>query len=198
MHKLLCRAKSFLNENTLTYSKVFGEHSLKVLLGYTMQKDIFSSMAGGSAGYANDVVTYNSLSLGADATKNVVGSGYSQRTFESILSRINYSYKDKYLFTLVGRRDGSSVFEEGKKYAFFPSAGAAWKISEEDFMQDNEMISSLKLRASYGIVGEQGVSPYNSLAKYLPRNVFFNQSISPGVVLASLPSTGLDWEKTYQ
>lgn len=192
------RAKSFLNENTLTYSKVFGEHSLKVLLGYTMQKDVFSSMAGGSAGYANDVVTYNSLSLGADAARNVVGSDYSQRTFESILSRINYSYKDKYLFTLVGRRDGSSVFEEGKKYAFFPSAGAAWKISEEDFMQDNEMISSLKLRASYGIVGEQGVSPYNSLAKYLPRNVFFNQSISPAVVLASLPSTGLDWEKTYQ
>ena len=192
------RTTGFLNENTITYSKEFGDHSLKVLAGYTMQKDTYTDVSAGGAGYANDVVSFNNLPLGADATRNQVGSDYRQRTFESILSRINYSYKDKYLLTLVGRRDGSSVFEDGKKYAFFPSAGAAWKISEEDFMQDIEAISSLKLRASYGIVGEQGVSPYNSLAKYNSRNLFFNQSISPAVTLASLPSTGLEWEKTYQ
>lgn len=192
------KTTGFLNENTITYSKDFGEHSLKVLAGYTMQKDVFSNVEAGGAGYANDAVTFNSLSLGADAGRNVVGSSYRQRTFESILGRINYSFRDKYLLTLVGRRDGSSVFEEGKKYAFFPSAGAAWKISEEDFMQDIEAISSLKLRASYGIVGEQGVDPYNSLARYNPSSVFFNQSISPAVTLASLPSTGLEWEKTYQ
>lgn len=192
------KTTGFLNENTITYSKDFGEHSLKVLAGYTMQKDVFSNVEAGGAGYANDAVTFNSLSLGADAGRNVVGSSYRQRTFESILGRINYSFRDKYLLTLVGRRDGSSVFEEGKKYAFFPSAGAAWKISEEDFMQDIEAISSLKLRASYGIVGEQGVDPYNSLARYNPSSIFFNQSISPAVTLASLPSTGLEWEKTYQ
>ena len=192
------KTTGFLNENTITYTKDFGDHSLKVLAGYTMQKDVFSNVEAGGAGYANDAVTFNSLSLGADAGRNVVGSSYRQRTFESILGRINYSFRDKYLLTLVGRRDGSSVFEEGKKYAFFPSAGAAWKISEEDFMQDIEAISSLKLRASYGIVGEQGVDPYNSLARYNPLNIFFNQSISPAVTLASLPSTGLEWEKTYQ
>tara|TARA_X000000950_G_scaffold121544_1_gene152403 strand:- start:15220 stop:18306 length:3087 start_codon:yes stop_codon:yes gene_type:complete len=192
------RTTGFLNENTITYTKDFGDHSLKVLAGYTMQKDTYTDVNAGGAGYANDVVTFNNLSLGADAARNIVGSDYRQRTFESIISRINYGYKDKYLLSLVGRRDGSSVFEEGKKYAFFPSAGVAWKISEEDFMQDIEAISSLKLRASYGIVGEQGVNPYNSLAKYIPRNIFFNQSISPGVILASLPSTGLEWEKTYQ
>lgn len=192
------KTTGFLNENTITYTKDFGDHSLKVLAGYTMQKDVFSNVEAGGAGYANDAVTFNSLSLGADAGRNVVGSSYRQRTFESILGRINYSFRDKYLLTLVGRRDGSSVFEEGKKYAFFPSAGAAWKISEEDFMQDIEAISSLKLRASYGIVGEQGVDPYNSLARYNPLSIFFNQSISPAVTLASLPSTGLEWEKTYQ
>ena len=192
------RTTGFLNENTLTYTNNFGDHSLKVLAGYTIQKDIFTDVRAAGAGYANDVVTFNNLSLGADATRNVIGSNFSQRTFESILARINYGYKDKYLLTLVGRRDGSSVFEQGNKYAFFPSAGAAWKISEEDFMQDIEAISNLKLRASYGIVGEQGVSPYNSLAKYTSRNLFFNQSISPAVILASLPSTGLEWEKTYQ
>ncbi len=192
------RTTGFLNENTLTYTNDFGDHSLKVLAGYTRQKDVFTDVEAAGAGYANDVVTFNNLSLGSDATRNVIGSDFSQRTFESILARINYAYKDKYLLTLVGRRDGSSVFEQGNKYAFFPSAGAAWKISEEDFMQDVETISNLKLRASYGVVGEQGVNPYNSLAKYNSRNIFFNQSISPAVILASLPSTGLEWEKTYQ
>ena len=192
------KTTGFLNENTITYDKDFGDHSLKILAGYTMQKDTYSDVSAGGAGYANDAVTFNSLSLGADAGRNVIGSSYRQRTFESILGRINYGFRDKYLLTLVGRRDGSSVFEVGNKYAFFPSAGAAWKISEEDFMQDIETISSLKLRASYGIVGEQGVDPYNSLAKYNPLNIFFNQSISPAVTLASLPSTGLEWEKTYQ
>ena len=192
------RTTGFLNENTLTFTKEIGAHSLKVLAGFTMQKDTYSNVRAGGAGYANDVVTFNSLSLGADAARNIIDSGYNQRTFESILGRINYSFRDKYLLTLVARRDGSSVFETGKKYAFFPSAGAAWKIGEEAFLKDSEMISSMKLRASYGIVGEQGVNPYNSLARYVPRNVFFNQSISPAVILASLPSTGLDWEKTYQ
>ena len=105
------RTTDFLNENTLTYTNDFGDHSLKVLAGYTMQKNTFSGVNAGGAGYANDVVTFNNLSLGADAARNVIGSDYNQRTFESILGRINYSFKDKYLLTLVGRRDGSSVFE---------------------------------------------------------------------------------------
>ena len=192
------RRSGVLNENTLTYSKEIGEHSFKILAGFTLQKDTFSDLGAGGQGYANDVVTYNNLALGAISTTNTISSNYNQRTFESILGRINYSYNDKYLLTLVGRRDGSSVFEQGNKYAFFPSVGAAWKISEEDFMQQYEKISSLKLRASYGIVGEQGVSPYNSYATYIDKNVFFNDQASPAVFLNSLPSVGLEWEKTYQ
>ena len=77
------------------------------------------------------MVSFNSLSLGSDPSQNSVESSYSQRTFESILGRINYSYQDKYLLTLVARRDGSSVFEQGNKYAVFPSAGVAWNVSEK-------------------------------------------------------------------
>jgi TonB-dependent SusC/RagA subfamily outer membrane receptor len=87
------RTTGFLNENTITYSKEFGDHSIKVLAGYTMQKDTYTDVSGGGAGYANDVVTFNNLSLGADAARNVIGSDYRQRTFESILGRINYSFK---------------------------------------------------------------------------------------------------------
>ena len=123
---------------------------------------------------------------------NTVSTSYSQRTFESILGRINYSYKGKYLLTLVARRDGSSVFEEGNKYAFFPSAGAAWRISEESFMQGIDYISNLKLRASYGIVGEQGVPPYNSLSRYTPYVTFLNNEVSNAVVIEDIASSGLD------
>ena len=117
--------------------------------------------------------------------EGVIKSEISWPTPEKIYvgDLVNYGYKDKYLLTLVARRDGSSVFEEGRKYAFFPSAGAAWRISEEDFMQSLDMISNLKLRASYGIVGEQGVNPYNSYAKFTDLPVFLNDNLNNAVVL---------------
>ena len=114
------------------------------------------------------------------------------------MGRINYSYKDKYLLTLVGRRDGSSVFEEGNKYAFFPSVGAAWRIGQESFMQGVDYISNLKLRVSYGIVGEQGVPAYNSLSRFTPYVTFLNNQVSNAVLLENLASSNLDWETTTQ
>ena len=99
-----------------------------------------------------------------------------QRTFSSILTRINYSFKDKYLLTFAARNDGSSDFETGNKYAFFPSLGGAWKIDQEDFMKSQNTVSNLKLRASYGMVGEQGIPAYNSIEKYTTQNVFFKNS----------------------
>ena len=144
------------------------------------------------------MVSFNSLSLGSDPSQNSVGSSYSQRTFESILGRINYSYQGKYLLTLVARRDGSSVFEQGNKYAVFPSAGVAWNVSEENFMQNMDYISNLKLRASYGIVGEQGVPPYNSLSRYNPYVTYLNNIVRSAVLLEDLASSNLSWETTYQ
>ena len=191
-------SRDILNENTLNFVKEFGDHSLKVLAGYTVQKTTYEQSIAGAYGFVNDVVTFNNLALGSDPTVNTVSTSYSQRTFESILGRVNYSYKGKYLLTLVARRDGSSVFEEGNKYAFFPSAGAAWRISEESFMQEIDYISNLKLRASYGIVGEQGVPPYNSLSRYTPYVTFLNNEVSNAVVIEDIASSGLDWETTYQ
>ena len=192
------RASSVLFENTITYSEEFGDHSIKILAGYTSQKDLSAGNDATAQGFPNDALTFNNLGVGSDTETFVVGSHYRQRTFESILGRINYGFKDKYLLTLVGRRDGSSVFETGRKYAFFPSMGAAWKISEEDFMQGQDLISNLKLRASYGIVGEQGVNSYNSIARFRNYNVFLNNTMRPAVFIADLPSSNLDWEKTYQ
>ena len=191
-------SRDILNENTITYVKEFNEHSLKVLAGYTSQITTFESSRSGAYGFVNDVVTFNNLALGSDPNQNAVSSNYEKRTFESILGRINYSYKDKYLLTLVGRRDGSSVFEEGNKYAFFPSVGAAWRIGQESFMQSVDYISNLKLRVSYGIVGEQGVPAYNSLSRFTPYVTFLNNQVSNAVLLENLASSNLDWETTTQ
>ena len=191
-------SRDVLNENTINFVKEFGDHSLKVLAGYTLQKTTYEQSIAGAYGFVNDVVTFNNLALGSDPTVNSVSTSYSQRTFESILGRINYSYKGKYLLTLVARRDGSSVFEEGNKYAFFPSLGAAWRIGDEDFMQGMDYISNLKLRASYGIVGEQGVPAYNSLSRYTPYVTFLNDQVNNAVLIEEIASSGLDWETTYQ
>ena len=190
--------KSILNENTLTYETEYGDNRLTVLAGFTMQKNTNETNSASAEGFPNDVVSFNNLSLGSDPTKHQVSSGYNQRTFTSILARINYSYKDKYLLTLVGREDGSSVFEQGSKFAFFPSAGVAWRVDQENFMSGQSTISNFKLRASYGVVGEQGVPTYNSLEKFSTYTVFFNDQIQNAVMINSLPSKNLTWEKTYQ
>ncbi|TKG96892.1 SusC/RagA family TonB-linked outer membrane protein [Puteibacter caeruleilacunae] len=190
--------RSFLNENTANYKKDFDDHSLTVLAGITWQKQIKETSWMSATGFVNDAVGYNNIAMGSDASTFQMKTNYVQRTFFSLLSRINYSYKSKYLLTLVGRRDGSSVFEEGNKFAFFPSLGAAWNVTEEDFMKSFDNIYKLKLRASYGVVGEQGVRPYNSLATFEGTNTYFNEVVANGVVIGALPSSDLTWETTKQ
>ena len=190
-------SKSILNENTVNYGFDIGDHNFKVLAGFTNQTDNNESAFSEADNFPNDVVTFNNLALG-DATTAVVGSGFSQRTLVSYLSRIEYGYKSKYLMTLVGRYDGSSVFEPGNKYSFFPSVGVAWNIDEENFMQDSETVNTFKLRGSYGIVGEQGVDPFNSIATFNNTTTVFNTALVNGVQVGRAPSTGLTWETTKQ
>jgi hypothetical protein len=98
-------------------------------------------------------------------------------SLNSFFTRINYNLKDKYLFTFTARADGSSKFGAANKWAFFPSAAAAWKISEEDFLADNTVISNLKLRASYGQTGNSSIPAYSSEAQ-----------LGPGALLAEVIS----------
>ena len=181
----------------MNYGFDLGDHNFKVLAGFTNQTDNNESAFSEANNFPNDVVTFNNLALG-DASTAAVGSGFSQRTLVSYLSRINYGYKSKYLVTLVGRYDGSSVFEPGGKYNFFPSVGVAWNIDEEDFMQDSETINTLKLRGSYGLVGEQGVDPFNSIGIFNNTTTVFNTSQVNGVQVGQAPSDGLTWETTKQ
>jgi TonB-linked SusC/RagA family outer membrane protein len=192
------QTKDILSETTINYDKKFGDHAIKLLGGFSAQKITSESANASAEGFPNDVVQYNNLSLGSDPETYQVGSGYNQRTLSSLFGRLTYAFDDRYVFTLVGRRDGSSVFETGNKYSFFPSAGMAWNIDEESFMENVDFINTLKLRGSIGEVGEQGVAAYNSFDLFNPQFNYFNETLVPAVILAAPGSSNLQWETTEQ
>ncbi|MEO9893469.1 TonB-dependent receptor [Aurantibacter sp.] len=191
------RNTSFINENYLTYSKTFGEaHDLSIMAGYSFQKDRSEGLDSFASGFISD--SFSFWNLGGGTSSSFIDSALSETEFEAFFGRINYTLNNKYLFTFTGRREGASVFAVNSKYGFFPSAAFGWKISDENFLLDSSTISLLKLRASYGEVGNQAISPYQSLASFT--DVF--TTVQGSTVAALRPSTisnnNLTWETTIQ
>lgn len=185
-------------ENFLTYNKTFNKiHSFTGLLGVSWQQTDFFNIGASVRGFATDYFGFNNL--GAGATLPAVGSGASSFAFNSYFGRINYSLSNKYLFTFTGRADGSSRFGENSKFAFFPSGAFAWKISEEEFMSKNTVISNLKLRTSYGLTGNSEIPSYSSLS-LLSSNyaTIYNDTRVSGTGISRLANPNLKWEKTAQ
>ncbi len=122
-------------------------------------------------------------------------SFYQKETLASFAGRLNYNIKDKYLFTVTGRYDGSSKLSEGNKWQFFPSAAFAWRASQEPFLQDVDWLSNLKLRLSYGESGNDNtVDAYSSLAFLSQANYLFGDDSGLGRVVQTLPNADLTWE----
>lgn len=185
------------NENTVQYTPELGDnHSLTLLGGASFQKNTIETTDIRAFGFTTDAVGFNNIGLGTDPTRNEIRSGFAAFQIASFFGRANYSYKDKYLFTLVGRSDGSSVFAPGNKYNFYPSVAGAWKISEEEFMQDQDIFSDLKLRASYGQSGNQAISPYNTLGILVEGNTTLDGIQQPGLTLGRPANPDLQWETT--
>ena len=150
--------------NTLNYSNVFKEnHSVKLMAGYEMLKVAGRQVGGSRVNYFSDNTDYLSLNTGSPIGQNNY-SNYYKQTGTSILAKVDYAYKDKYLIGLNGRRDGSSVFGPDQRYGNFWSASAGWMISQEDFFKNVKGINSLKLRGSYGILGS--ISNVGALNQY--------------------------------
>ncbi|MCM4172781.1 SusC/RagA family TonB-linked outer membrane protein [Arenibacter sp. TNZ] len=188
---------SLINENYLNYSKIFGDiHDVSLMAGYSYQKDRTELSTTIASGFISDSFSY--WNLGAGTNTPSVDSELTKSAFEAFFGRVNYTLNDKYLFTFTGRYEGASVFAANNKYGFFPSAAFGWKISDEDFLSDSSTISLLKLRTSYGQVGNQAISPYQSLASFT--DVF--TTVQGSTVTALRPSTisnnDLSWETTTQ
>lgn len=140
---------------------------------------------------------YN-VGSGQQSTFNL-GNSFSQNQLASYALRLNYMLNNKYIFTVTNRWDGASQLAEGRKWQSFPSVSAAWKISEEAFLSGNPVVSSLKLRASYGTTGSQRVSPYSSVNTLNTQNYYdFNGASANGWVAGSLANKLLGWETTTE
>lgn len=184
-------------ESILSYQKSINKHSFNVMAAGTYERTNGSSQRAEAKTFANDALLNENLEAG-EAILPVVTSRY-QSTLISFLGRANYNYADRYLLTLSYRQDGSSKFGKDNKWAGFPSAALAWKISNEDFMKSQKLISDLKLRLSYGKTGNQGIGSYASLTKLTVYNYVFGGAIQTGLAndLYSGPANEkLKWETT--
>ena len=185
-------------ENYLTYNKTFAEiHSLTALLGISWQETNFFRISQDARGFSTDYFGFNNI--GAGSNNLTVGSDASRQALNSYFGRINYSLMNKYLVTFTGRMDGSSKFGDNNKYAFFPSAALAWRVSEEAFLSDNQIISNLKIRTSYGLTGNSEIPPYSSLSLLgSGYAAVINESRVGGTGINRLANPDLRWEKTAQ
>ncbi|MNJ87295.1 Vitamin B12 transporter BtuB [compost metagenome] len=185
---------TWLNENTLTYQKRFGQHSLQLLGGLSLQRStgLASDMVGRD--FPDDKIPY--LSAATRFTTNT--SSFNAWSLMSVLSRLNYSYKDRYILQATLRRDGSSRFGDNYKWGTFPSVGAAWIVSDENFLKNVPKISFLKLRASYGLTGMNEIGNYTTAASIGNANYVFSGGLAPGKVQNSLGNQDLAWERNKQ
>lgn len=152
---------------SLSYKKVFGDHSINALALYEWQNQTYQGNFAQAKGFINNIATYNALQLG-DLSKVQPGdlSSYkNDRTLVSFLGRVNYTFLNRYLVTASIRRDGSSVFGANNKWGDFPSASLGWQIDKEPFMANQTVFDELKLRGGYGVTGnQQGLGPQNSIS----------------------------------
>ncbi len=185
-------------ENYLTYNKEFGDiHSFEGLLGISWQETNFFRINSEIRGFATDYFQFNNIGAGSNNLQ--MGSNASRQALNSYFGRFNYSLMNKYLVTFTGRVDGSSKFGENNKFAFFPSAALAWRVSEEGFMGNNNTISNLKLRASYGLTGNSEIPPYSSLSLLgSDYTAIWNESRFGGTGINRLANPDLKWERTAQ
>jgi TonB-linked SusC/RagA family outer membrane protein len=180
-------------ENILNYNKTFGDHSL-TLTGVTSLLT-FNTESGRSQG-GNQLLGYQLYyALGNANQQLAINSAYSDSKLISFSGRAQYNYKSRYLLTLTGRSDGSSKLAKGNKWAFFPSAAVAWRISEEAFLKDQTVLSDLKLRVSYGLAGNYDIPPYSSQSLLTRIPFAYGDVSAPGYAFSNrIGNPDLTWE----
>src|SRR5665648_380438 len=172
-----------LMDISLNFDKTLGKHRFGGIGVYEWQSQIYQGHFAQAKGFINDLTSYK-----------------NDRKLVSFLGRINYSYADRYLATISVRKDGSTVFGTNHKWGTFPSASLAWRISEESFLKDQSFVSNLKLRAGYGVTGnQQGLNPQNSLQLVgASGTTYFNGGLITNFGVTQNSNNDLRWETRYQ
>ncbi len=183
---------SLVLQHTLNYNKqISSAVNLSALLGYEYQKFAFKGAGITAQDFTSSAVSYTSiLQNSSTASRNIFGFEDPSSSLQSYFARAVINIQDKYLLTGTFRADGSSKFGSNNKYGYFPSIAAAWNISNESFMKGNRVFSNLKLRASYGITGNQAFPAGSAQSQYV-----FRQG---SIALANVANPDLKWESTKQ
>jgi TonB-dependent starch-binding outer membrane protein SusC len=192
-------------ETFLTWDKKIGNHTINAVVGYSWQENIIGDgFQITTSNFPIDNTSYNNLTLSSPSTYGSglyfgAGGAYQQTRLISDFARLNYNYKEKYLLQGSLRRDGSSVFGKNNQWGYFPSVGAAWRITQEGFMQNQSIFSDLKLRGSYGVTGNaSGFNAYT--AQFISGNLGTYYYNGVGLTAAFGPTQAanfdLQWEKT--
>ena len=190
-----------LMEWTLDYNKAFGAdemHKINALVGYSWENNEFASQYAQVTNFAVTSMGADNLQTGNTLKIGNVTSGRNAYKLISMFARANYSYGERYMVTATVRRDGSSKFGADHKWGIFPSVSAAWGISQEAFMEDVDWVSDLKLRAGWGVTGNQdGLTPYKSLELYQSSGTYFsNGAFLTAFAVSQNANPDLKWEET--
>jgi len=206
--------QDLLSETYLTFNKEFGGiHKISAMAGYSYQNSLQKSTSMGSYDFVNEALGNENMSAG-DPEKNTHSNSLVETELVSAMARFNYTLNDKYLMTATMRSDGSSKFGANNKWASFPSAALSWKAHNEEFIKNLGIFDELKVRMSYGISGNQGISAYQTLSRYGNETYYsngkWNTVIGPGYVVGyegadgryrvwgGIPNNDLKWETTAQ
>lgn len=183
--------------NSINYSKTFANvHRLDAVAVFETQEFTRDNFNATGNTLLIPSLGYDNIGL---AGSYQIGSQFSKWTLLSLMGRVNYSFKDKYLLSATVRRDGSSKFRGDNRYSVFPSVAAGWRISEESFMDGQDVVSNLKLRASWGLTGSQAIGPYATQSTYSTTQAAFTNSIArSGIMLGNPGNPNLKWETTEQ
>ncbi|AUD04322.1 SusC/RagA family TonB-linked outer membrane protein [Spirosoma pollinicola] len=184
------------NTNNLNYNLTVGNHSITAVAVLETQQFTNRDFTATATGLRFPQLGYDNIGGNSAAS---VASSYSKSTLLSLLGRVNYAYKDKYLITAAVRRDGSSKFSPENRYSVFPSVAAGWRLSEEKFIKNLNIFSNLKLRGSWGMTGSQAINSYATLSPYTTTFVAFNNTAAvAGVIQGNQGNRNLKWETTRQ
>ena len=179
--------------HTLNWDRSFARHNLTALLGFSVETFSNSSFSASREGFlGNELTEINTGSLNPQ-----VGGTSAQNRLVSYFGRVNYNYDERYLLEANFRYDGSSRFAEGNRWGLFPSVSAGWRINEEAFLKDVRQLSNLKLRASWGRLGNQNIANFAYVnAVDIAQNYAFNNTVSNGTAVNTLSDPNISWETT--
>ena len=187
---------SMISEDYITYSKTFAtNHKFNAMAGYSYSYEKREGWGAGSNAFITNDFSFWNMGGGTE-TSSIATSSLADEKLSSFYGRVNYGFNDKYLVTFTSRYDGSSKFSKNEKWAFFPSGSFAWNMHKEGFMKNFKLISQWKWRASYGVVGNQAINSYQTLARLSPVLSIVNGVQVTAVRPSAVANDNLKWEST--